>query len=336
MDMKRVTINDIAKACHTSKATVSYVINERYNKVSEEMIEKVQKAIKDLGYVPSLSAKSLAGRGSNLIGVIISQMDVSEKLIFDNPFYSEFLSGIEYYLRKKGYGVVLSVVTRNNRFEELVKKWNLDGAVILGIDNDRMLKRLGGHGFPMLLIDSYVTDSDYYRMNLRDEEACYEATNYLLREKGKIAFITGQISQSKLLEQRVSGYRKALKEAGMQVDENLIFQGDITYEYGQMAAAEIVKHPEVTKVLVTADVLARGVIHYFQSVGVQVPTDCEVMGFDNTYQSRNIYPRLTTVGQNISERGELAGKLILKIIGQEEVPKETYSDFQIIEGDTTK
>ena len=109
---KRVTINDIAKACHTSKATVSYVINERYNKVSEEMVEKVQKAIKDLGYVPSLSAKSLAGRGSNLIGVIIPQMDVSEKLIFDNPFYSEFLSGIEYYLRKKGYGVVLSVMTK--------------------------------------------------------------------------------------------------------------------------------------------------------------------------------------------------------------------------------
>ena len=336
MDMKRVTINDIAKACHTSKATVSYVMNERYNKVSEEMIEKVHKAIKELGYVPSLSAKSLAGRGSNLIGVIIPQMDVSEKLIFDNPFYSEFLSGIEYYLRKQGYGVVLSVVTRNNRFEELVKKWNLDGAVILGIDNDRMLKRLGGHGFPILLIDSYVTDTEYYRMNLRDEEACYEAAKYLLREEGKIALITGQISQSRLIEQRVSGYRRALEEAGMKVDEDLIFQGDITYEYGQMAAAEIVKYPEVTKVLVTADVLARGAIHYFQSVGVEVPKDCEVMGFDNTYQSRNIYPRLTTVGQNISERGELAGKLILKIIGQEEVPKETYSDFQIIEGDTTK
>ena len=334
--MKRVTINDIAKACHTSKATVSYVINERYNKVSKEMVEKVQKAIKDLGYVPSLSAKSLAGRGSNLIGVIIPQMDVSEKLIFDNPFYSEFLSGIEYYLRKKGYGVVLSVVTRNNRFEELMKKWNLDGAVIFGIDNDKMLKRLGGHEFPMLLIDSYVTDSDYYRMNLRDEEACYEAAKYLLREEGKIALVTGQVGQSRLLEQRVAGYKSALKEAGIQVNEDLIFQGDITYEYGRAAAEEIMKYPEVTKVLVTADVLARGVINYFQSMGKNVPEDYEVMGFDNTYQSRNIYPRLTTVGQNISERGELAGKLILKIIGQKEIPKETYSDFQIIEGDTTK
>lgn len=336
MENKRVTINDIARACHTSKATVSYVINERYNKVSEEMVEKVQKAIKDLGYVPSLSAKSLAGRGSNLIGVIIPQMDVSEKLIFDNPFYSEFLSGIEYYLRKKGYGVVLSVVTKSNHLIELMKKWNLDGAVILGIDNDRMLKCLGGNEFPILLVDSYVTESGYYKMNLRDEEACYEATRFLLREKGKIALVTGQINQSRLLEQRVIGYRRALEEVGIEVDEKLIFQGDVTYEYGQIAAKELARNSEVSKILVTADVLARGVINYFQSVGIKVPEDCEVMGFDNTYQSRNIYPRLTTVGQNISERGELAGKLILKIIDRQEIPKETFSDFQIIEGDTTK
>ena len=140
--MRRVTINDIAKECHTSKATVSYVINEKYNKVSEEMVERVQRAIRELGYVPNLSAKSLAGQGSNLIGVIIPQMDVSEKLIFDNPFYSEFLSGMEYYLRKAGYGVVISVVTRDNRFEELVKKWNLDGAVVFGVDSDKAKKIL--------------------------------------------------------------------------------------------------------------------------------------------------------------------------------------------------
>lgn len=334
--MRRVTINDIARECHTSKATVSYVINERYNKVSEEMVEKVQRAIKELGYVPSLNAKSLAGRGSNLIGVIIPQMDVSEKLIFDNPFYSEFLSGIEYYLRKAGYGVVLSVVTRDNRFEELVKKWNLDGAVVFGIDNDTMLKRLGDYKFPVLLIDSYITSPDYYRMNIRDEEACYEATRYLLRRKGKTALVTGQISKSKLLEQRAAGYRRALEEAGEEFDETLIFQGDITFEYGQAAAAQILERGDVSQILTTADILARGVINFLQSSGKNIPEEYSVMGFDDTYQSRNMYPRLTTVGQNISERGEMAGRLILKIINNEQVEKENYMDCQIIEGDTTE
>ena len=104
-----------------------------------------------------------------------------------------------------------------------MKKWNLDGAIIFGIDNDGMLKRLGGHRFPMLLIDSYVTDPDYYRMNLRDEEACYEATRFLLREEGKIALVTGQISQSRLLEKRVDGYRRALEEVNAKVDEETDF-----------------------------------------------------------------------------------------------------------------
>lgn len=334
--MKRVTINDIARECHTSKATVSYVINERYNKVSQEMVEKVQKAIKDLGYVPSLNAKSLAGRGSNLIGVIIPQMDVSEKLIFDNPFYSEFLSGVEYYLRKAGYGVVLSVVNRDNCFEELIKKWNLDGAVVFGIDNDEMLKSLGEYKFPVLLIDSYITESDYYRMNIRDEEACYEATKFLIRNSKKVALVTGQIDKSMVLQKREAGYRRALEEAGYEFDETLVYQGDITYEYGLEATEEILQRGDVTSILATADILARGVISQLQNHGKKIPNEYSVMGFDDTYQSRNMYPRLTTVGQNILERGETAGRLILKIINQEPVEKERFMDFQIIERDTTR
>ena len=333
--MNRVTISDIAKACNTSKATVSYVINERYNKVSQEMIEKVQKAVKEMGYVPNLSAKSLMGRGSNLIGVIIPQIDVSEKLIFDNPFYSEFLSGLEYYLRKAGYGVVLSVINRNNCFEEVIKKWNLDGAVVFGIDNDEMLGILGEYKFPVLLIDSYIK-SDYYRMNIKDEEACYEGTKFLLKKNEKVAFVTGQIEKSKLLQERMAGYRRALEELGCTIDESLIYQGDITYEYGIEAATKILKRQDVKKILATADILARGIITQLKISGKNIPEEYSVMGFDDSYQSRNMYPRLTTVGQNILERGEMAGKLILKIINREFVEKENFMGFQIIERDTTK
>lgn len=334
--MKRVTISDIARECQTSKATVSYVINERYNKVSKEMVDKVQKAIKDLGYVPNLNAKSLAGSGSNLVGVIIPQMDVSEKLIFDNPFYSEFLSGLEYYLRKTGYGVVLSVINGDNGFEQLIKKWNLDGAVVFGIDNDEMLKTLGEYSFPVLLIDSYITKSSYYKMNIKDEEACYEATKFLLRNQKKVALVTGQVKHSVLLQKRMEGYIKALEESGCEVDPTLIYQGDITYDYGVEAAQKILEREDVTTVLATADVLARGIISGLQSKGKSIPEEYSVMGFDDTYQSRNMYPRLTTVGQNIMERGEMAGKLILKIINREPVERENYMDYQIIKRDTTK
>ena len=76
-------------------------------------------------------------------------------------------------------------------------------------------------------------------------------------------------------------------------------------------------------------------INCLQSSGKKIPEEYSVMGFDDTYQSRNMYPRLTTVGQNISDRGEMAGRLILKIINHEKVEKENYMDCHIIEGDTT-
>ena len=84
---------------------------------------------------------------------------------------------------------------------------------------------------------------------------------YLIRSKGKTALVTGQISKSKLLEQRAAGYRRALEEAGEEFDETLIFQGDITFEYGQAAAAQILERGDVSQILATADILARGVIN---------------------------------------------------------------------------
>lgn len=334
--MKRVTINDIAKHCGTSKATVSYVINGRQNKVSAEMIQKVEQAIEELGYVPSLSAKSLAGKGSNLIGVIIPQMDVTQKMIFDNPFYSEFLSGIEYSLRKSGYSVVLSVVNRENCFEDMMMKWNLDGAVVFGIDNDSRIKTLGKSKVPILLIDSYITDKKYYRMNLPDEKAGYNAAKVLLEEgRQKIAIVTGNAKKSMLLTKRLNGYKEALEEYGIPYSEDLVYQGDITYEYGLEAAKDIISRPEITGIVATADILAYGIINQLQICGKKIPEEYSIIGFDDTYQSRIMHPKVSTVGQNISKRGEKAGEIILNIIRGEQQDKEIIMDCQIIQRGTT-
>lgn len=334
--MKRVTINDIARHCGTSKATVSYVINGKQNKVSAEMIQKVNRAIEELRYVPNLSAKSLTGKGSNLIGVIIPQMDVNQKMIFDNPFYSEFLSGIEYSLRRSGYSVVLSVVTRDNCFEDMMMKWNLDGAVVFGIDNDSMVKRLGKCKVPVLLIDSYITGEKYYRMNLRDENAGYNATKVLLEEgREKIAIVTGDVEKSVLLSKRLEGYKKALEEYGIPYAEDLVYKGDITYEYGLEAAKEIISRPEITGIVATADILAYGVINQLQICGKKIPEEYSIIGFDDTYQSRIMHPKVSTVGQNISKRGGKAGEIILNIIRGEQEEKEIIMDCEIIRRETT-
>lgn len=335
--MKRVTINDIAQICGTSKATVSYVINGRVSKVSPEMVRKVEEAIKETGYVPSLSAKSLAGKGSKLIGVIIPQMDVSKKMIFDNPFYSEFISGIEYYLRNAGYSIVLRVVNTDNCFADMMMKWNLDGAVVFGIDNDKMLQILGSYKVPTLLIDSYITHEDFYKMNLRDEEASFMATNLLIQDgHEKIALVTGKIDKSVLLSKRLEGYKRALKENDIPFEERFIFEGDVTYEYGFSVAQKIVAQADITAVVATADILAFGIMNYLQLEGKKIPDDFSIIGFDDTYQAKIMYPKLTTVGQNISKRGEMAGEIILNIIQNSQKEKETLMSCEIIKRETTK
>lgn len=301
------------------------------------MVQKVKTAMKELGYVPSHSAKSLAGKGSNLIGVIVPQVDVTQKMIFDNPFYSEFISGIEYYLRNSGYSVVLSVVNRENCFEDMMMKWNLDGAVVFGIDNDEMVKILGNYAVPVLLIDSYITSSNFYRMNLQDEEAAYMATKFLIEEGHKnIAVVTGKVEKSMLLEARLEGYKRALGDSGIAFRQESVFEGDVTYEYGFEAAKKIEEDPDITGILASADIVAFGVINYLQSKGRKIPEEYSVVGFDDTYQAKIMHPKLTTVGQNISKRGEKAGELILNIIMNRQKEKETWMKCEMVVRETTR
>ncbi|PWJ50488.1 LacI family DNA-binding transcriptional regulator [Faecalicatena contorta] len=335
--MKRVTIKDIAEACNVSKATVSYVVNGKLNKVSPEMVKKITAMMEKMEYVPSLSAKSLAGKGSKLIGVVIPQVDVTQKMIFDNPFYSEFLSGLEYYLRQAGYSIVLSVINRDNCFEDMMKKWNLDGAVVFGIDNEEMVKALGNQKMPILLIDSYTTNRRFYRMNLRDEEASFVATTLLVEEGQKnIALVTGKVDKSILLQRRLSGYKSALEQHHIPFDPKLVFEGDVTYEYGVQAANEIMGMSDITGIIATADILALGILNQMQASGKNIPNEYSIVGFDDTYQAKMMYPKLTTIGQNISRRGELAGELILKIIHGEQTEKEYFMDFEVLLRETTR
>lgn len=335
--MKRPTIKDIAKQCGVSIATVSYVINGRYDKVSEDTIKLVNDTIKDIGYIPSISAQSLVGKGSRLVGVIIPQLDVTEKMIFTNPFYSEFIAGIEYYLRKHGYSIVLSVLTQNKRYADMIIKWNLDGVIIFGLDEHLESNNIQNVNIPTVLIDSYVNDPKYFRINIDDDEASYTATEFLIKEgHKKIALVTGMLNGYGVLYQRYLGYKRALKEYNIPFDESLVIEGDVTYDHGFNAATKIINKTQATAVMTTADILAIGLVNGFKMNNKDVPKDYSVVGFDDTYLASMFHPKLTTVHQEISKRGEIAGEVILNIINGQQKEKEIYTKTKIIVRETTK
>lgn len=335
--LKRPTIKDIAKECKVSIATVSYVINNRHDKVSEDTIKLVNDTIKNIGYIPSINAQSLVGKGSKLIGVIIPQLGVTEKMVFTNPFYSEFIAGIEYYLRKHGYSIVLSVLTQTKRYEDMIVKWNLDGVIIFGLDEQLKLNNIENVYIPTVLIDSYVNDPKYFRININDDEASFTATGFLVKEgHKKIALVTGGLNGYGVLYQRYLGYKRALKEYNIPFDKGLVIEGDVTYEHGVNAAIEIMNKTQATAVITTADIIALGLVNGFKMNNKDVPKDYSVVGFDDTCLASMFHPKLTTVHQGIAERGEIAGEVILNIINGKQKDKEIYTKTKIVVRETTR
>lgn len=316
MAKKKVTIKDIAALAGVSVTTVSNVINGNSHKTSEETVAKVRKVIEELNYIPNYSARSLVKKQSKLIGVIIPQTEAENQVILENPFYSELVSGIEAKLREMGYYMMLTGVDTDKSYLDVFVNWNLDGAIILGVYKEKFYEQLKKINVPILLVDSYIDDDFYYKIGIDDEHGGYLATRYLIDAGHKdIGIVTGAIRHDGVEEKRFLGYKRALAEAGLNYSEDLVFHGHVDYDYG-VEAGELIAEVKgkMTAVFVTADVVAAGVITGFHNREVNVPDEISVIGFDNIPIAKMIVPSLTTVNQNIYEKGVKSIEQLISVI----------------------
>lgn len=338
--MRRTTIKDIANAVGVTPAVVSYVINGKEHKVSGETISKVKQAIKDLNYIPNLNARSLVNNKSKLIGVIIPQTETTSQIILKNPFYSEIVSGIEVKLRAAGYNMILSGVDNDKSYLNTSVQRNLDGAIIMGIYQEKFYDELKQASIPIVLIDSYVTDDSFYRVGIDDEMGGYMATKYLIEQGHRdIALVTGSIKRDGVIEKRFLGYKRALNEMNVFYNPDYVIEGVVSHESGYNAGTIISeKFKNVTAVFASADLIALGLIKSFAEKGVRIPEDISVMGFDNISILEYIYPPLTTVSQNISLKGEKAAEALIDIIENQRVknPKELILPIEIVKRKTVR
>ncbi len=338
--LRKVTIKDVAKLAGVSTAAVSYVLNNVEGKVSEETIEKIQNAIKELNYIPNFSAISLVKNRSKLISVIIPQTEESKQLILENPFYSEIVSGIELKVREMGYHMILSGVDKGNTYLDVTTQRNIDGAIIMGAYHESFYDEVKKAKIPIVLIDSYINDNDFYNIGIDDEHGGYIGTKYLIDSGHKnIALVTGTIREDGVVEKRFLGYKRALKEANIFYKSQYIFEDSVSYEYGYEAGKIIAKsYPEITAVNTTADIIAFGVVRGIKESGRKVPEDISVIGFDDVYFSKMFIPRLTTVKQNIFNKGLKAAEVLINVIdGRMDVENKDISlETEIVERQTIK
>ncbi|HIW72752.1 MAG TPA: LacI family transcriptional regulator [Firmicutes bacterium] len=337
---RRVTIRDVAREAGVSTATISYVLN---NKVSEsitpETIAKVNAAVERLGYVPNLSARSLRYRRSNLIGVVIPQTEPGKEFMFSNPFYGDFLSAVEYTARTRGYRLLISGTSVGQSYVEIAQNHGLDAIIILGIYPSDDIDAYKEAKIPLVLVDCYRNDHFFHSVGTNDRHGGYLATNHLIqRGHRRIAFVSGAVEASGVNQKRLFGYRDALDEAGLPFDRNLVFSGNVGYEYGIETARQIARIcPDVTAIFATADIMAAGVIKGVSEAGLSVPGDISVVGFDDIFVANISSPGLTTVRQNIKEKGRVAVELALDAVDNPSSPKRDVAiPLEIVERDSVR
>lgn len=309
--MGNVTIKDVASEARLSIATVSYVLNQKENLPEET---------KKLVYVRNYSARSLVSKTSILIGVVIPQVEPGKEMMFENPFYSEILSSIEYNARKRGYHVMISGSNADENYFKLANQRNLDGVILIGVYSENFFRGMKKNDIPMVLVDSYLESYPCGSVQIDDEYGGYLATKYLL-ERGhkKIAFLSGLLKPEGVNSKRYLGYHKAIEEhKGIEA----VFTTTVGFDVGNQVVSDILEQKDITAVFCTADIMTLGFIKQLHDRGVDIPGRISVIGFDNLSIGNYCTPGLTTVGQNIFEKGKKSVELICKHITEQDQQEE--------------
>lgn len=347
---KQVSIKDVAREAGVSPATVSYILNATPGlSFTPETCERVMSAAEKLHYVANQAAKTLGSSRtegivqSKLIGVVIPQTgndSIESPIKFGHTFYGTFISAVELEVRKAGYHLLISGTNPGQSYIDIVKSRTLDGVIILGAYPLEDAEEYKKCKIPAVLVDCYGSeDNFFYSVRTDDRLGGYMATKYLI-DKGhrNIAIVTGHVKEHGVNYERYQGYLKALEEAGISPLKSNLFEGYVDYGFGAEAAKLIAKdRMNITAVFVAADITAVGLINGLHGMGISVPDDISVIGFDDTEYAKMCFPELTTIRQNIMDKGREAAHLMIEAVQNRKLPHvERIIPIEVIERGTVK
>lgn len=306
----KVSIKDIARIANVSIATVSNVLNGT-GRVSVKTISKVNKVIQDLQYVPSASARSLKDKNSHLIAIVVPFIE--KGMLQDNPFYWELVRGVENGARHHEVQVILVGIEDDEDFA-FARQRHLDGLIVVGgYEQSKAYRKIIEMGIPCVFLDSHLTNPEFYQVDLDDEVGGYLGTRHLIGLGHKvIGVLTGKLEEGGVNYFRYQGYLRAMKEAGLEVDPNLIFEQASSIQGGYQAAQRIGSFKErISAIFAFSDVTAMGLIRGLHDIGLHVPNDISVVGFDDNFYAHYMIPSLTTIKQDVVGKGQIAVSMLL-------------------------
>lgn len=331
----RVTVIDIAKKAGVSQSTVSKVLNN-YPAISEKTRDKVLKAIKELEFYPDLIARSLVSKKSKTIGLIVG--DIS------NPFFSEVSKVVITNAREQEIDVIIS--DTDYRLENL--EWairnmigrRVDGILVASVDrHDTITTDLEKKGFPIVLFNRHTDDKGTPYVVIDNERGSWLAIDHLVKlGHSRIAYISGSLNFS-TFHQRYEGYKKALTDHDLIIDPGLVYSGNTdSLEIEKFLRRILFNKNPPTSLYAATDQLAMIVIDLLTKIGLDVPADFSIVGFDNIDIASNPHINLTTISQNKQKMAELALKKLLNIINEDndDLPYQIILEPELILRSTTR
>lgn len=305
------TISDVARRARVSRATVSRVVN-RYPHVRPRVRSAVLRAMCALGYRPDRVARSLARSETQTLGLVVADIT--------NPFYAETARAIVETARGHGYNVILGNTDNLPRLQEeyveVLRQRRVDGIIFGSVFlRDPLVEALVDGGYPCVMYNRRLRSGRGNYIVLDNVRASRDLTRHLLRlGHRRIGFITG-LRESSTAADRLRGYREALRAARISADPRLIRPGSFKAEAAQRATRELLKlRRRPTAIVAGNDLMALGVIQAAGEMGLGVPEDLAVVGFDDIQIAAHREIQLTTMAQQKTEMGRLATSWILEII----------------------
>ena len=317
-----VTLKDIAKATGKSVTTVSSALND-YDDVSEETKQLVRRVAREMGYTPNVAAQQLRRKRTDTLGLVLPTYGPR----FSDPFFSELLAGIGNLAAAHQFDLLVSThrpgPDEDQAYRHLVGRRRVDGLLVVRTRrHDPRIAFLAGQGFPFVAFGRTEADLDFPYVDEDGVLGMKLAIQHLVDLGHRRVALIAAPPDLMFAAHRLAGFRQAMLENGLSVDESLILVGDLTQRNGHELAGDLLDRPDrPTAIAACNDLMALGAMTAAQERGLVVGRDIAVTGFDDIPPAQHSHPPLTTVHQPIYRIGRMICDMLVKCIKGESLPE---------------
>jgi LacI family transcriptional regulator, repressor for deo operon, udp, cdd, tsx, nupC, and nupG len=310
--------------------TVSRVINGS-PQVRKETRERVLRAIEELSYTPNAAAQALSSKRARSIGIVFPRTEY----LLTAPFYIELLVELEGRLKQNGYHLFLGSMANEDESKDLPGHFGegkVDGLILFAPESgDEGIARLMERRLPFVVAFGRSEARDFSFVDSDNAAGAALVMNHLF-ELGhrRIGFVAGSMREQDAVD-RFAGYRSGLASRGLPLEDQLVYRGDWSLESGYKAFITLMRRSAPpTAIFFSNDQMAIGAIKASQDLGLRIPEDVSITGYDDIRYAAFLTPPLTTVRQNISAAGTLVAELILEQVEGKQEPRHIIFEPELV------